>query len=41
MFKEELKKTLVDETVPKFCAFFEMRLSENDGGNGFFVGSEV
>ena len=27
--------------MPKMCAFFEMRLCENDGGNGFFVGNEV
>ena len=41
MFQGELKKTLVEETMPKFCDFFEMRLCENDGGSGFFVGSEV
>ena len=34
-------KTTDSETMPKFCTFFEMRLSENDGGNGFIVGKQV
>lgn len=39
--KEDLKKTLNDETLPKFSAFLEMRLKENDGGKGFVVGNEL
>ena len=37
----ELKKTMIDETLPKFCCYFEKRLCENCEGKGFFVGNEV
>jgi len=38
--KEELKKKIIDEDIPKFLGFFEKRLKEN-GCKGFFIGSAL
>ena len=41
MFQAELQKTTGTETLPKFLTFLEMRLCENEGGDGFVVGKTV
>ena len=37
----EMQKTIKEETGPKFLGFFEKRLCENGGGDGYYVGNEV
>ncbi|XP_021378354.1 probable glutathione S-transferase 6 [Mizuhopecten yessoensis] len=39
--KTEIRKTLVDETIPKFARIFTTFLENSGGKNGFFVGSEL
>nr|ACF25905.1 GST4 [Azumapecten farreri] len=39
--KAELRKTLVETTIPKFAKIFTTFLENSGGKNGFFVGSEL
>lgn len=39
--KKEMFQTVKEQTIPNFLKVMQTLLEENDGGKGFFVGSEI